>query len=95
MECAPAFNYARAPHTMEVRNAFIQLNCHLMLSHQIVADNSVKEVQNKVVFKSETLSLDLRYIVDTCEGNKPVVEFQELDLTQKVKHIVIVSYCVC
>ena len=44
--------------------------------------------QRKVVFQSDELSLDLRYIVDSCaeiEGlQKPAVDFKELDLSARV-----------
>jgi GH15 family glucan-1,4-alpha-glucosidase len=53
-------------------------------SMDIVPDDSVEGHQDKVVFRSSNLSLDLRYIVDECEGaGKAKVIWQELDLTAK------------
>lgn len=56
------------------------------LPQQIVADGSVpKAAQNKAVFRSKELSMDLRYIIEETEGvERPNVEFKELDLRQKV-----------
>jgi len=68
VECAPAFNYARSPHTAE-----------------LIQDESIANAtQNKVIFKSELLSLDLRYVVESCENVAlPSVDLQLLDLTKK------------
>jgi len=67
MECAPAFNYARDAHTTE-----------------FVSDDSVEYCfQNKVLFKSPDLELDLRYISEVTLDNVPTpeVEIDSLDLT--------------
>ncbi|TDL30070.1 glycoside hydrolase family 15 protein [Rickenella mellea] len=74
MECAPAFNYARSPHKMS-----------------LVPDNSIPDVtgegqsqQEKALFVSDELTLDLRYISE-CNANMehveaPHVKLQPLDL---------------
>ncbi|KAL4066474.1 glycoside hydrolase family 15 protein [Scleroderma yunnanense] len=69
MECAPAFNYARDSHTTE----FVQ-------------DDSVKYCsQNKAIFKSPDLALDLRYVSEATLDNVPTpeVKIDYLDLTAK------------
>ncbi|KAG9017249.1 hypothetical protein FRB90_001220 [Tulasnella sp. 427] len=81
MECAPAFNYARDEHTME-----------------IVDDDSIsplESAQQKVVFKSKNLAMDLRYVIDTSTERQPpdhagktvqrcqLMQFEELDLREK------------
>ncbi|KAG8928499.1 hypothetical protein FRC01_005860, partial [Tulasnella sp. 417] len=80
MECAPAFNYARDEHTMEIVN-----------------DDSISPLgnpQNKVVFRSKSLSLDLRYVIDSSlerqppdHAGKPIkscqLKFEELDLRER------------
>lgn len=80
MECAPAFNYARDEHTMEIVN-----------------DDSISPLANpqqKVVFRSKNLSMDLRYVIDSSlerqtpeHARKPVksceLKFEELDLRPK------------
>ena len=69
VECAPAFNYARSSHTME-----------------IIRDESIPvKDQSKVLFKSEALSLDLRYVPESTIEDVPVpeVNLRELDLTEK------------
>lgn len=69
MECAPAFNYARDAHTTE-----------------FVSDDSVQYCsQNKVLFKSPDLELDLRYVSEVTFDNVPTpeVKIDYLDLTQK------------
>ena len=72
VQCAPAFNYARSAHTTT-----------------FVEDESVPDgVQKKALFKSDELSLDLRYISECC-GNAsedvtaPEVKLQLLDLSAK------------
>jgi hypothetical protein len=51
-----------------------------------VTDTSVpKNAQNKAVFRSKELSMDLRYMVEDTEGvERPNVEFKDLDLREKV-----------
>ncbi|KAG8902035.1 hypothetical protein FRB99_004859 [Tulasnella sp. 403] len=89
MECAPAFNYARDEHTME-----------------IVSDESIsplEQPQDKVVFKSKCLNLDLRYVVETNLDRQPPdhagkaapacsVFFKELDLRPQ-GHKGLSTYC--
>lgn len=68
MECAPAFDYARARHETD-----------------FVADTSVVPTdQTKVVFKSEQLSLDLRYVADGADSiQPPAVKLKPLDLSKQ------------
>ncbi|KZV94567.1 glycoside hydrolase family 15 protein [Exidia glandulosa HHB12029] len=67
MECAPAFDYARAKHDTD-----------------FVADTSVAATdQSKVIFKSDQLSLDLRYIADGADSIPgPQVKLKPLDLSK-------------
>jgi hypothetical protein len=69
LECAPAFNYARSPHTMTIIRDDCIPSCH----------------QNKVLFKSESLSLDLRFVSESMMDNVPApqINLQELDLRKK------------
>ncbi|KAL1722983.1 glycoside hydrolase family 15 protein [Schizophyllum commune] len=76
MQCAPAFNYARSKHTMEIIEddsspyAFVSSRFRHM----------------KAMFKSEDgMNLDLRYVVEsTMEAvNPPVIRLESLDLTTK------------
>lgn len=69
MECAPAFDYARAKHTMDI----------------IPDDSHPGEGQNKVLFKSDHLNLDLRSLGEhTMECvDDPMVDLKILDLTPK------------
>jgi hypothetical protein len=69
VECAPAFDYARCPHTTE-----------------LVQDYSIPNtVQNKVIFKSPHLSLDLRFVPESSMDCVPLpkVEPHLLDLEKK------------
>jgi hypothetical protein len=71
MECAPAFNYARSKHTTD-----------------LVHDDSIPGTgitQTKVIFASDQLSLDLRYVVESTTDCVPIpiVDLQLLDLTKK------------
>lgn len=66
MECAPAFDYARAPHTMQITSD----------------EHSSSDSENTVVFESEKLKLDLRYVVETTlpDVSEPRLLYAELDL---------------
>ncbi|CCA70733.1 related to glycoside hydrolase family 15 protein-Laccaria bicolor, partial [Serendipita indica DSM 11827] len=69
VECCPAFDYARAPHKTE-----------------LVPDDSIpNEAQQKVLFTSENLKLDLRYVADSTLDDVPVPEinFEILYLPEK------------
>lgn len=71
VECCPAFDYARAAHET-----------------QFVKDDSQApgHQQEKVVFRSRDLTLDLRYVVDTASDlgvAKPDVKLRPLDLRSK------------
>lgn len=78
MECAPAFDYARAKHSTE-----------------IVADHShAGASQKKVLFKSEKLNLDLRYVAENTmdDVEAPVVKLDYLDLMKK-GHLGMSAFC--
>ncbi|KAI9566575.1 glycoside hydrolase family 15 protein [Boletus coccyginus] len=78
VECAPAFNYARDKHTTE-----------------IVADDTVQcHVQNKAVFRSPNLDVDLRYVAESTVDNVPApeVDLGLLDLSSK-GHLGPAAYC--
>lgn len=83
MECAPAFNYARSPHTTELIPD---------LSADPTNDNidpfsSEHTVQEKAMFSSPdaNLSLDLRYVPEaTADGvARPMVKLQLFDLSSR------------
>lgn len=78
MECAPAFDYARAKHTTSI----------------IPDDSQVGPNQNKVLFESEKLKLDLRYVSESTMEDvpAPTVELKYLDLTGK-GHLGPSAYC--
>ncbi|EIW81645.1 glycoside hydrolase family 15 protein [Coniophora puteana RWD-64-598 SS2] len=69
MECAPAFNYARDPHTLE----FIPDD----------SQSKGRGTHEKALFKSRDLDLDLRYVVESTLENvdDPKVRLKKLDLT--------------
>ncbi|KAH9834666.1 glycoside hydrolase family 15 protein [Rhodofomes roseus] len=75
MECAPAFDYARAPHTMEiVADASIPT----------IYSSSSPAPHKKVLFASAraNLALDLRYVAESLLDNVdvPAVQLGEMDL---------------
>lgn len=78
VECAPAFNYARDKHTTEI----------------VVDDTIPFHTQNKVVFSSPNLDLDLRYVVESTIDNVPApeVNLNLLDLSSK-DHLGPATYC--
>jgi hypothetical protein len=71
MQCAPAFNYARSSHvTTLVEDASIPFG----------------PKQLKAVFDSDSLSLDLRYVVESEEEHtqfKPEPDIELVDLSEK------------
>ncbi|PVF92804.1 glycoside hydrolase family 15 protein [Serendipita vermifera] len=69
LECAPAFDYARAPHTMEF----------------VVDDSIPNQAQKKILFKSKDLNLDLRYVTASSldDIKPPEVVFEVMDLQGK------------
>ncbi|PCH40589.1 glycoside hydrolase family 15 protein [Wolfiporia cocos MD-104 SS10] len=79
VECAPAFDYARAPHQMEIVS-----DDSIPVAYSATAATSPHK---KVLFTSEAakLSLDLRYIVESTLENVsvPDVQLEALDLTEK------------
>lgn len=79
VECAPAFDYARAAHTTElVADDSIPSN---------FAAGKAPSRHNKAVFASDAakLSLDLRYVAESSLDNvaDPEIELALLDLTKK------------
>lgn len=80
MECAPAFNYARSPHTTEV-----------ITDHSIPHPNDPSSPSTtphlKALFRSPEadLELDLRYVVESSLDNvpDPEVTLDLLDLMGK------------
>lgn len=79
VECAPAFDYARGKHTTTI----------------VEDDSQMGSVEHKkVLFESEKLKLDLRYIAESTMEDvpSPVVELKELDLTSK-GHLGLSAYC--
>ena len=78
MECAPAFDYARANHVTEI----------------VPDDSHSGGAQNKALFKSDHLNLDLRYLSEnTMECiNPPSVDLKILDLMPK-GHLGLSAYC--
>lgn len=76
MQCAPAFNYARSTHITS-----------------IVDDESVPldpdtPPQKKALFESDSLALDLRYVIEVADGvesgvSLPEVVLEFLDLSHK------------
>ncbi|KAI0271538.1 Six-hairpin glycosidase-like protein [Gloeopeniophorella convolvens] len=74
IECAPAFNYALAEHrTSLVPDESIATN----------GEESPSQRQNKAIFESDDLTLDLRFISESVIDNVPApsIQLQELDLT--------------
>lgn len=78
VECAPAFNYARDMHTTEI----------------VVDDTIPFQTQNKVVFSSPNLDLDLRYVAESTIDNVPTpeVNLDLLDLSSQ-GHLGAATYC--
>ncbi|CAE6406086.1 unnamed protein product [Rhizoctonia solani] len=73
MECCPAFNYARDAHETQFVNDDSQ-------------QPGVSGSQEKVVFRSRDLTLDLRYVVDATpdiDVPKPQLTLRPLDLRPK------------
>ena len=71
MQCAPAFNYARSTHVTT-----------------LVEDTSIPfgPKQLKAVFDSDSLSLDLRYVVESAEEHtqvQPKAVIELIDLSEK------------
>ncbi|KAJ3571229.1 hypothetical protein NP233_g3894 [Leucocoprinus birnbaumii] len=71
VECAPAFNYARNPHTTNI------------VDDESIPLTSTK--QRKALFESADLTLDLRYVAETTaeDVDAPVVHLTTLDLSAK------------
>lgn len=69
MECAPAFDYARAEHTTTIGSD----------------PNRSSDLQNTVMFTSAAVKLDLRYVTDTTmtDVSEPSLSYGELDLRKK------------
>ena len=87
MECCPAFNYARTKHETTLIPDDSVPDSSLMnspKSPEIPDDKPAISQQIKALFKSEDISLDLRYV---SEGHAdvlaPPVEIELLDLSDK------------
>jgi hypothetical protein len=95
MECAPAFNYARSSHQTSILpdDSVADIFPHPPSTASV--DNKVQDNKShqKVLFKSDELTLDLRYIAE-CSADTvsaadasglrpPVVDFAKLDLSAK------------
>jgi GH15 family glucan-1,4-alpha-glucosidase len=78
VECAPAFDYARAKHTTEI----------------VSDDSYPGGGQAKAFFKSDQLKVDLRYVGESTMEcvDDPLVELKLLDLSQK-GHLGPAAYC--
>jgi hypothetical protein len=78
VECAPAFDYARAKHTTEI----------------VPDDSYPGGGQTKVFFKSGQLNIDLRYVSESTMEcvDDPLVDLKLLDLSQK-GHLGPAAYC--
>ncbi|KAI0962784.1 hypothetical protein AcW1_000062 [Taiwanofungus camphoratus] len=77
VECAPAFNYARASHTtVIIPDDSVPA---------IIPPSSDVPSHEKVLFTAADMSLDLRYVAESALDNVPVpkVELKLLDLTAK------------
>ncbi|KAF8697523.1 hypothetical protein AX14_001351 [Amanita brunnescens Koide BX004] len=72
MQCAPAFNYARSEHTTSIIN-----------DDSIISSST--QPQQKVVFESKELALDLRYILENTMDSvaPPEIIIVPYDLTSK------------
>ncbi|KDQ30187.1 glycoside hydrolase family 15 protein [Pleurotus ostreatus PC15] len=70
MECAPAFNYARDKHELNIEEDTSAPNHH---------------PRQRATFHSKDLALDLRYVVESTVDNvaAPVVDLSPLDLSAK------------
>ncbi|KAF4584594.1 hypothetical protein EYR38_001823 [Pleurotus pulmonarius] len=70
MECAPAFNYARDEHELNIEEDTSAPSLH---------------PRQRAIFRSKDLTLDLRYVVESTVDNvaAPLVDFSPLDLSTK------------
>jgi hypothetical protein len=78
MECAPAFNYCRDKHTTEVSPTSSEWS---LLTIQLVKDDSAAtgvDHENKALFTSPDLSLDLRYLSNSNDESvsKPTIKLK-------------------
>src|SRR5258708_15547266 len=77
MQCAPAFNYARSTHIASI------------VDDESVPGDPDTTPQKKVLFESDSLALDLRYIAEVSDSVTdsgvlpPEVVLEFLDLSQK------------
>lgn len=53
MQCAPAFNYARSTHTTSI------------VADDSILPSSTVQPQQKVIFESKELTVDLRYVIES------------------------------
>jgi hypothetical protein len=77
MQCAPAFNYARSTHITSI------------VDDESVPRDPDAPSQKRALFESDSLALDLRYVVEVAEGGidsgvpLPEVVLEFLDLSHK------------
>lgn len=98
MECAPAFNYARSAHetTILADDSVPDVFPHPPSTTAAISANlkvQDNKPHGKVLFKSDELTLDLRYIAECSADNvsvasasglrPPAVNFTKLDLSAK------------
>ena len=74
MECAPAFDYARATHETSI-----------ISDETIPVAEDGPTPHKKAIFKSKDLTLDLRFVTESTIDSVPcpVSELQELDLSER------------
>lgn len=96
MECAPAFNYGRDQHTLELieDDSSAQFNDEQEIDdveNQSGHSKEKKTRRDKMMFKSKTLNIDLRVVTEKREelgcGGIPDVELKELDLMESCGHL--------
>ncbi|RUP44012.1 Six-hairpin glycosidase-like protein [Jimgerdemannia flammicorona] len=72
VECFPAFNYARDEHTTEI----VDRKKRLLNNMVYTVDERPSFISpKKVVFRSPTLSMDLRWVVKCGENECPIFDF--------------------
>ncbi|RUS27022.1 hypothetical protein BC938DRAFT_483820 [Jimgerdemannia flammicorona] len=72
VECFPAFNYARDEHTTEI----VDRKKRLLNNMVYTVDERPSFISpKKVVFRSPTLSMDLRWVVKCGESECPIFDF--------------------
>ncbi|KAH8108577.1 glycoside hydrolase family 15 protein [Phellopilus nigrolimitatus] len=94
VECCPAFDYARSKHNTSIipDDSIPDVSSpSTSPSSPGGADGDSRHAQMKVLFESNALTLDLRYVAECAKdetganygGKQPVVELKKLDLREK------------